>query len=171
MESFLEENSAEKKGINKGYVIGALVGVALIAAIIVAIFLQPPGEDLRAKMLEGVFREGSPEFAAVTKDIIISTDMDKTVESPTGMGRVLMAIVGRVRNKGDKTVNILEINCAVIDQQNNVVKEKDILVVPQRIATLGPGENIEVTLALEGFDPKDDRANIRWKVIGLKTQD
>lgn len=168
MESFLEENSPKKTGINKGLIVGAIVGILLIAGAIALISLQPPAEDQRAIILRDAFREGSPEFAAVTKDIIISTN-DKTVESPTGLGTISMFIVGNIRNKGEQTLTVLEVNAAVIDQQNNVLKDKNVLVVPERTSDLGPGETTPVTLALEGFDPKADRANIRWKVTALKT--
>lgn len=168
MESFLEEGPKQKIGINKGYVLGAIVGLLLIGGAIAFIMTRPPAEDQRAEILRDAFREGSPEFAAVTKDIIISTD-DKTRESPTGMGRISMFIHGNVRNRGSKTFTVLEVNAAVIDQQNQVLKEKNVLVVPERTADLAPGETVQVTLALEGFDPKADRANIRWKVTALKT--
>lgn len=170
MESFLDGNKGEKKGINYVFLIGIVVGLAAIAAVVGLIALKPPAEDERAKILADAHREGSSEFAALTKDIIISTDFDRTVESPTGLGTIMMSIVGRIRNKGERTINVLEVNAAVIDQQNNVVKEKNVLVVPERTASLEPGEIIPVTLALEGFDPKADRANIRWKVTALKAQ-
>jgi hypothetical protein len=41
--------------------------------------------------------------------------------------------------------------------------------VPGQKEKLGPGELIPITLSLDGFDKKDDRANIRWKVVGLRT--
>ena len=170
MDSFLSEKKPEKKGINYGFLIGVVVGVLLIGAAIWVMLLRPPVQDQRAMVLEGAFREGSPEFAAVTKDIVISTD-DRTVESPTGLGTISMFIVGKVRNKGTKTITILEIEAAVIDQQNNVLKSKNVLVVPEQSEPLGPGEMTAVTLALEGFDRKADRANIRWKVTALRTAD
>ena len=169
MESFLSDEKPEKKGINYGFLIGIVVGVLLIGLAIWVMLLRPPVEDQRAKVLEGAFREGSPEFAEVTKDIIISTD-DRTVESPTGLGTISMFIVGKVRNKGKKTVTILEVESAVIDQQNNVLKAKNVLVVPEQSEPLGPGESAVVTLALEGFDRKADRANIRWKVTALRAE-
>jgi hypothetical protein len=81
-----------------------------------------------------------------------------------------MFIVGKIRNKGTKTINALEVNVAVIDQLNAVVKEKNVLVVPTQREKVSPGEIIPITLSLDGFDKKDDRANIRWKVIGLRTE-
>ena len=81
MDSFLEDKKKEPNGINYGLVIGVVVGLLLIGAAAFLISRQPPPEDQRAKMLEGAYREGSPEFEAISKDIIIATD-DGTVESP-----------------------------------------------------------------------------------------
>ncbi|HMQ04228.1 MAG TPA: FxLYD domain-containing protein [Pyrinomonadaceae bacterium] len=171
MESFFEEKGPEKKGVNKGYIIGAVIGVLAIAAVIAIISLRPPVEDRRASILEDALREGSPEFAELTKDVIIATDLNRTVESPTGLGKISMYISGSIRNRGTRTITVLEVNAAVIDQQNNVVKDKNVLVIPERFGPLGPGEVIQpVTLALEGFEPKADRANIRWKVVALKAE-
>jgi hypothetical protein len=169
MEAFLGEK-VEKKGLNKGFVIGIVIGVLAIAvAIGLLLSLRPSVDDQKAKILESLSRAGTPEFDAVTKDIIISTD-DRTVESPNGFGRISMFIVGKIRNKGTKTINALEVNVAVIDQLNAVVKEKNVLVVPTQREKVSPGEIIPITLSLDGFDKKDDRANIRWKVIGLRTE-
>lgn len=165
---FLGQNE-EKKGINKGFVIGIAVGVVVIAVTIGLLLLRPPAEDQMARVLEGSYHEGSPEFEQLTKDIIISTS-DKTVQSPDGFGRISMFIVGKIRNKGTKTINALEVNVAVVDSFNAVVKEKRVLVVPRQQERLGPGELIPITLQLAGFDKNDDRANIRWKVTAIRTE-
>lgn len=170
MESFLGENKPEKRGINYGLLIGVVVGLVLIGIAAILIAMQPPAEDMRAKMLEGTVTEGSPEFAAVTKDIVIATD-DRTVESPNALGTISMFIVGKIRNKGTKTLTALEVNVSVVDLHNAVLKEKRVVVVPMQHEQLAPGETITATLSLEGFDPKAERANIRWKVTALKTAD
>ena len=41
-----------------------------------------------------------------------------------------MWITGKIRNKGTRTLNGLEVNASVIDQFNGVVKEKRVLVDP-----------------------------------------
>ncbi|MGD9562382.1 MAG: hypothetical protein AB7F88_10440 [Pyrinomonadaceae bacterium] len=170
MESFLEEKKPEPKGINYGLLIGVAAGLLLIGIAAVLIAIQPPAEDQRAKMLEGAFTEGSPEFAALTKDIIIATD-DRTVESPNALGTISMFIVGSIRNKGEQTITALEVKVSVVDLQNQVIKEKSIVVVPVQHPELGPNETIKpVTLSLEGFDPNAERANIRWKVTAIKTK-
>lgn len=169
MDSFLEEKKPEPKGINYGLVIGVAIGILLIGGAALFIYMQPPAEDQRAKMLEGAHTEGSPEFAEITKDIIISTD-DRTIESPNALGTISMFIVGGIRNKGSKTITALEVNVSVVDLQNNVLKEKSIVAVPIQHPQIEPNETIRpVTLSLEGFDPKAERANIRWKVTAIKT--
>jgi len=157
----------KKRGINPVFIIGALVGVAALAIAIYLLSFKPPMEEQTAKLLAGSFQPGTPEFNALNKDIIIATD-DKTVESPMGLGTISMFIHGNVKNKGTNKITVLEVNVSVITQQNQVLREKRILVVPVQQPALGPGEIIPITLTLDGFKKDDDRANIRWKVTAIK---
>jgi len=166
MDAFL--NETEKKKTNyKGYILGAVVGLIAMAGIIFIAARRPSMEEQAAAVLEGAFTEGSPEFDAITKDIIIST-IDKTIEGQNAFGSISMFIVGKVKNKGNKLIDGLEVNVAVIDQFNTPIKEKRVLVVPTQQAQLGPGETIPITLSIEGFKKSDDRANIRWKVTAIR---
>lgn len=159
----------KKPGINKVFVAALLIGVVAIGAVIGLLSLKPSMEEQTAKILEGVYRDGSPEYAELQKDIIISTD-DRTVQSPTGMGTISMYINGKIRNKGTRTITALEVNVAVVTQFNDVLRERKILVVPVQQPSLGPGEIIPITLTLDGFTASDDRANIRWKVTAIRAQ-
>lgn len=165
MESLLPKE--EKRGINKTFIVAILIALALIAGLIFLLSRKPPVNDQMAQLVASAYHEGAPEFADLSKDIIISTD-DRTVESPTGLGTISMYIYGKIRNKGSRTIDILEINVAVITQFNQVIKEKRILVVPVQQPTLDPDQTIPVTLAMEGFSKNDDRANIRWKVTAIR---
>jgi len=161
----------EKRGINKGLVVGAIIGLVLIGGVLLYFAMQPSMEEQMAKVLEGSHREGSPEFAALTKDIIISTDTDKTKQSPTALNNgIAMFIVGNIRNKGDKTITGLEINVGVVTQFNQVLKERRLLVVPMQEEQLEPGETITVNAHLNGFKRDDDRANIRWRVTAIRVE-
>ncbi len=166
MQDFLEPKE-KKKGINKVFAAGALLGVLAIGIVIAILAMKPSMEEQTANILAGSFREGSPEFEDLQKDIIIST-ADGTVQSPTGMGTISMFINGKIRNKGTKTITVLEVNVGVVTQFNEVLKERRILVVPVQQSALGPGEIIPITLTLDGFKKEDDRANIRWKVTAIK---
>ena len=166
METFLEPQEKRKTNI-VGYLVGGLVGILIIAAGVYVATRQPSMQDQMANVLEGSYREGSPEFAAITKDIIISTG-ENTVESPNAFGKISMFIAGTIRNKGDKVINGLEVNVGVVTQFNEILKEKRVLVVPTQRPELGPGETIGITLSLDGFSKNDDRANIRWKVTAIR---
>ncbi len=157
----------KKRGVNPIFIVGVIVGVLAIGGAIYLLSFKPPMAEQTAKLLEGSYREGSPEFAALNKDIIIATD-DNTVESPMGLGTVSMFIKGKVRNKGTRNISTLEVNVAVVTQKNEVLREKRILVVPIQQPILAPDQTIPITLTLDGFDRKDDRANIRWKVTAIK---
>lgn len=167
MESFLE-NREERRGNYKIYAFGALIGAVLIG-LALWLFSGPSMQEQMANILEGSYREGSPEFEQLTKDIIISTG-DNTVESPNAFGTISMFIQGRIRNKGNRVINGLEVNAAVVNQFNDVLKEKRVLVVPTQQVKLMPGDSIPITLSLDGFNKKDDRANIRWKVTAIRTE-
>lgn len=166
MDAFLEP-PREKRGINKVFIVGALVGAVIIGAGIWLLTLQPSMEDQVATILEGSFREGSPEFEQITKDIIISTS-DDTVQSPNAFGSISMYIKGSIRNKGNRVINGLEVNVAVVDSFNQMLREKRVLVVPTQRPQLGPGEIIPISLEISGFSREDDRANIRWKVTAIR---
>ena len=166
METFLNE-PAKKEMNYKGYAIGAIVGILIIGALAFIASRRPSMEDQAAAILEGSLRPGDPGFEQLSRDIIISTS-DKTVESPNAFGSISMFIVGRVKYRGDKLINGLEVNVSVIDQFNQVVKEKKVLVVPTQQPSLGPGETIPITLSIEGFTKEDDRANIRWVVSAVR---
>lgn len=160
----------KKRGINPVFIIGLLVGLAIIGVALYALSFKPPMEQQTANLLAGAVRAGDPTFDAVNKDILISTDLDNTVESPTGLGTISMFIKGKVRNKGNRNVTALEVNVAIITQKNEVIRDKNILVVPVQQPSLPAGETIPITLTLDGFDRKDDRANIRWKVTAIKVE-
>ncbi len=157
----------KKRGINKLFIVAFVAGLAIVAAVIYLLSFQQPMGEKAARLLEQSIQEGSPEFAAATKDVIISTD-DSTVESPTGLGTISMYIKGNVKNRGSRNISALEVNVAVVDQQNKTLREKRVLVVPFQHQSLPPGEVIPITLDIPGFKAKDDRANIRWKVTAIK---
>jgi hypothetical protein len=159
----------EKHGFNPVFIVGLLIGLALIAGAIWLLSRKPSMEEQTAQILAGAYHEGAPEFADLSKDIIISTDPN-TVQSPTGLGTISMFITGKIRNKGTKTISILEVSVAVVTQFNEVLRERKILVVPVQQPVLAPGDTIPITLTLDGFAKDDDRANIRWKVTAIKPQ-
>ena len=140
----------KKRGINKLLIVGVVAALAVIGVAVYLLSFKPPMDQQTAKILDGVFREGSPEFAEVNKDIIIWTD-DKTVESPTGLGTISMYINGNIKNKGTRTFTAVEVNVGVITRTNAVLREKRVLVVPIQQSVLAPGDTIVYPAGRKGF--------------------
>ena len=158
----------EKKGVNLVLIGGVIVGLVLIGAAIYMLSLKGSMAEQTAKILQGSFQEGTPEYAELNKDIVISTDEDKTVQSPMGLGKISMFIHGKIRNRGTRTINILEVSVSVVTQFNQPLRERKVLVVPVQQPSLGPGDITPITLTFDGFDKDDDRANIHWKVTAIR---
>jgi len=169
MDTILNKSEA-KKGINKGLLIGVIISVVFIGGVLLYLSTKPSEQEQIDQILKGSYHEGSPEFAELTKNIIISTDTDKTIESPTGLGTISMWIAGNIHNKGDKVINGLEVSVWVVTQFKDKLKEKRVLVIPRQQPVLNPGETIPITLTLDGFSKDDDRADIRWKVTAIRVQ-
>ncbi len=151
----------------KGFLVGAAIGVVLIAIAAVYIMQQPSREAQIAAVLASAHQPGSPEFDELAKDIVITTDRD-TFVSPNAFGSISMSIKGNIANNGERLITVLEVNAAVVDIEENVVREKRMLVVPGQQPRLEAGSSGPVTLTIDGFSEKDDRANIRWRVTAIQ---
>jgi len=170
MDTLLQVGEKEKKGVNKILLAGILIGTLVIAGAIWLASLKPSTEEQTEQLFAGAFLEGTPEFEQFTKDVVVQTDMDNIMQSPTAMGTIMMSIPAKIRNKGQKTINLLEVKVGVVDLAGKVVREKKLLVVPKQTETLPPGQTIRVISTVEGFKKDDDRANVRWKVTAIKFQ-
>ena len=165
MDTLLQTN--EKKGVNKVLLVALLAAAVLVAGAVYMLSLSPSTDEKRQQLLDESYAEGSPEFERLTKDIVIQTDMNNIMQSPTGMGTIMMTIHAKIRNKGDKTINALEVKVGVVDLAGKVVREKKLLIVPNQEEKLLPGQTIPVVATVEGFKRDDDRANVRWKVTAI----
>lgn len=167
MDSLLQDENREKKGINKVLLVSLLVATVLIAGAVWLLSLKPSVNQQQEQLLANSFQEGTPEFEQYTKDIVIQTDMDNIMQSMTGMGTIMMTIHANLRNKGQRTVRVLEVKVGVVDLTGKVVREKKLLVVPKQEEKLLPGQTIPIVATVEGFSRDDDRANVRWKVTAI----
>lgn len=168
METLLKD---EKRGINKVFLAALVIGAVLIGGAVYLLSLKPSIEDQKKQMLEGAYLPGSPEFEKLTKDIVFTTDADNTIESPTGLGTIMMRVPATIHNRTDKTITLLEVKLGVVDQQNKMIKEKQAIVIPGlQVERLPPGEKIRIEQTLDGFSSEDDRALVKWLVTAIKTK-
>lgn len=158
----------KKRKFNPIFLIGIVIGVAALGVAFYFLSQKPSIEDQTKALLDTAAKPGTPEFEALNKDIIIATNDNETIESPTGLGTISMFIKGQIRNKGTHDISVLEVNVSVVDRQKQVVKERRLLFVPGQQPILKAGETVPVSLTLDGFSPKAERALIYWRVTAIK---
>lgn len=169
MDAWLEKE--EKRGPNKMLLAGVGIAILVIGTIVGLLYLRPTTQEVKQQVLEGAFLEGTPEFEALTRKIIIYNDAANTLESPTGLGTITMFTRSIISNNSDKTLTALEIRVSVVDPFDKVIKEKTVTVVPsQSTEVLYPQEKLPVSVAIEGFAKDADRARVKWKVTAIKVQ-
>lgn len=167
----LTANPEPKKGMNKTFVVAFAIGALLIGAAIWGLlqFRGATMQEQKSQMLEGAFKEGTPEFDALTKRIVVETD--EVTQAMTPLGAIVMTVRGRVRNNSDKVVTALELKLSVIDVSRNPVKEKTVVVIPnEKFDRFDPRQEMDVTVSMDGFKQDDDRAGTRWKVTAIKVE-
>ncbi|MGI9035059.1 MAG: hypothetical protein ACR2GD_03360 [Pyrinomonadaceae bacterium] len=169
METLLQEPNKDK-GSKKILIIAVIAAVLAIAAVAALWSLKPSQTEVKQNELQGAFREGSPEFDALTKRIALQTVENATTKSMTGMGTRMMSIGGILNNLSDKTLTGLELKVTIVDTFNNTIKERVVTIIPTQEEKLEPHTSMPIRVIVEGIDPKADIANIHWKVTAIKTE-
>lgn len=148
-----------------------IIVIAVAAAVLIALFfyvLMRAGAGGRAtdRTLQGAIREGSPQFAEYQSKIFL--DQPEATEAKRALGDIVMTLQTTVRNVTGKTLNGLEIRAAVVDYQGQPVKQRTVIVIPDRQPELAPNKTMQVPVMLEGMSDADARANIKMEVVGFK---
>lgn len=148
-----------------------IIVVAVASAVVIALFfyllMRAGGSSGGGEpRLEGALRAGSQEFEQYKTQIVL--DDPEATEAKRPLGDTVMSLSTTVRNLSNKTLVGLEIRGAVVDHQNQPVKEKTVIMIPTRQAELAPNKTMRVTVLLEGMKDTDDRANIKMEVAAVK---
>lgn len=167
----LNENPEPKKGINKTFIAAFLVGAVLVGGVVFGLFKFRGAtvEEQKSRVFEDALTEGSADFEALTRRIVIQTN--EATQATTPLGAVLMTARGTIRNNSDKVITALEVKVSILDEKRNPVKEKSVIVVPgEKFLKLEPRQEVELSVSIDGFKEGDDRADIRWKVTAIKVE-
>ncbi len=150
-----------------------VVGVAtlLILCVIIYLMSRPDagGTAAGGQRLEGALRVGSPDFEKYRP--LIRTDDPDATEGTRAIGDIVMTLHTTARNFTGRTINGLEVRAAVVDLSGKSIKERTVVVVPNRstgLTELQPNKTLPVFVTLEGFSKSDVRANIKMEVTALK---
>jgi len=115
--------------------------------------------------LAAALRPGMAEFEKYRAQVVL--DEPEAEQANSILGGLTMTLQTTVRNFTGRTITGLEMRAAVVDHQNQPVKERTFVVIPTRQAELDPNKTLVVPIKLEGMKEEDDRANIKMEVTGL----
>ena len=166
-------NPADKAATAKNESRTLIIAVAIIAALLIAVLfyflMRATGGGTPAPTLEGAIRQGSPEFEQYRERIML--DEPEAFEAGRPLGDIVMTLQTTVRNFSGKTLSGLEIRGAVVDHQNQPIKQRTVIIIPsagQGVTELAPNKTVQARVVLDGMTDKDDRANIRMEITGFK---
>jgi hypothetical protein len=147
-----------------------IIAVAVVAAILIGgvfyVLMRKSMRDTPPLRLDNAIRAGSPDFEKYQK--LIPLDEQEADESPRALGDIVMTLHATARNFTGRTITGLEVHAAVVDHQNQPVKERTVVVLPNsERGELEPNKTMFVGVRLEGMTETDDRANIKMEVTGF----
>ena len=148
-----------------------IIAVALVAAVLIGgvfyVLMRKSMRETPPLRVENAIRAGSPDFEKYKK--LIALDDPVADESPRALGDIVMTLHTTARNFTGRTITGLEVRAAVVDHQNQPVKERTVVVIPlPDREELEPNKTMFVGVRLEGMTESDDRANIRMEVVAFR---
>jgi hypothetical protein len=157
-----------------------IIVVAVIAAVFIGGFfyllLRKSVASSPAPTLQGAIRPGSPDWDRYAKLIVLDDPGDCpeegsrfcAYESKRTLGDIQMTLRATVRNFTGRTITGLEVYAAVVDHQDQAVKQRTRIVVPTTsMAELLPNKTTPISVVLDGLTDEDDRANVKMQVSGF----
>ncbi len=148
-----------------------VIAVAVVAAVLIGglfyLLMRKSMRDTPPPRVENAIRAGSPDFEKYQK--LIALDAPEADESPRALGDIVMTLHTTARNFTGRTIIGLEVRAAVVDHQNQPVKERTVVVIPlPDREQLEPNKTMFVGVRLEGMTESDDRANIKMEVVAFR---
>ena len=149
-----------------------IIVVAVIAAVFIGgffyILLRKTMTPPASPTLQSAIRPGSADWQNYSGKVAL--DEPEADESKRALGDTVMTLRTTVRNFTGRTITGLEVRAAVLDHQDQPVKERTVVVIPGRKDELEPNKTMTVPIMLEGFTDNDDRAKLKMEVVGFKLQ-
>lgn len=152
------EQPAGKEEKDRSRLIMIVSGVAVVAVVLLIILVSSYGKRTTTVTLS---RPGSPEFDSYAKFITF-----KNIETSEGerfIGRYVR-VQGWLHNEGDRTLDRLEVRIYCLGHNQELVKEKNVMLVPTIADRLEPGARLHMDLYL---DQTPDPATIQPPKIEL----
>jgi hypothetical protein len=148
-----------------------IIAVAVVAAVLIGglfyLLMRKSMRETPPLRLDNAIRAGSPDFEKYQK--LIALDDPEADQSPRALGDIVMTLHTTARNFTGRTIIGLEVHAAVVDHQNQPVKERTVVVIPlPDREELEPNKTMFVGVRLEGMTESDDRAKIKMEVTAFR---
>ncbi len=138
--------------------------IALVAASLHYVAMTQPANIYSGPRLSGALRAGQPEFEQVREQIEIAELL--AIEQVHPFNRPAVGVTATVRNNTGRTINGLEMRGAIVNAQNSTLRERTVMVIPERQTALEPSEAIGVRVLLEDIGKDYERGNMVLEVTG-----
>lgn len=161
-----EKNTSEPDSSRKIIIVAAIGAALLIGGLFYLLMRKSVTGDSAPPHLVAALRAGNPEFEKYKSQIVL--DDPYADEAKRALGDWVMTLHTTVRNLTGRTITGLEIHAAVVDHQNQPVKERTLVVIPSKQQTeLEPNKTLYVSVLLDRMTDEADRANIKMDVAGV----
>jgi hypothetical protein len=161
-----EHSIPEDKSRRTLIIVIAIVAAVLIGGVFYLLMRSSARPPAPPTQLTGAVRPGTPDFEKFGK--LIPLDEPEAIQATSVLGGLQMDLSTTVRNFTGRPIVGLEIRAAVVDHQNQPVKERTVVVVPGQRDELEPNKTMKVNVKLDGMKESDDRANIKMEVTGFR---
>lgn len=161
------EHSIPEDKSHRAFIIAAAVVAAVLIGSVFYLLMRKAMRETPPTQLEHAIRAGSPDFEKYQK--LIALDKPEADESPRALGDIVMTLHTTARNFTGRTITGLEVRAAVVNHQDQPIKERTVVVIPMADRDqLEPNKTMFVGVRLEGMTESDDRANIKMEVTGFR---
>jgi predicted secreted protein len=161
-----EKNIPERDSSKKTIIVVAIAAALVIGGLFYLLMRQSVASIGTPPRLAAALRPGNPEFEKHKTQIVL--DEPEADEATSVLGGLEMTLRTTVRNFTGRTITGLEIKGIVLDHQNQPVKERVMVVLPNaKQSELEPSKTLPVLVRLQGLSDTDDRAQIKMEVAGV----
>lgn len=152
--------------------------IVLLAAIITAALAivaagmqyfattQPYLNSYSQPRLEESLRAGNPEFETLREQILVAHLVG--VEKMHPFNDLAIELTATITNNTGSTINGMELRGAILDSEGSLVRERTVVVIPERQTVLEPDEAMNVRILIENIDPDSERGHIALEVTALR---
>jgi hypothetical protein len=129
------------------------------------ILLVGCGGGAKRNNLPQLVRAGGADFEKYQQ--LIKIDELEADEAARPIGDMVVTLYATIRNFTGRTLNGLEVRAAVVDLEGKPVKERHVLIIPNRQPELDNNQTMKAQVLLEGISKNATRANIKMEITGF----